>query len=136
MNMDINQNQKQPHNQPVKVLLIEDDLIVQRVHTFMLSKMGCRVDIAANGTDALKMASSNPDYKIIFVDIGLPDISGFDVIKQLQAMKNDSIHSAYIVALTGYTGETEEKACKQAGASQIIYKPIVAQTMRELLDQI
>ncbi len=116
----------------INALLIEDDLIVQRVHTMMLTKLGCKVEIAADGLSALKKVTDFA-YDIIFVDIGLPDISGFEVIEKIKAINRNFSRNIPIIALTGYTGEQEKQDCKQAGASEVIYKPVLAQTMRAVL---
>lgn len=117
-----------------KVLLVEDDLIVQRVHQMMLTKMNCHVDIAANGEDALKL-QTQIKYDIIFVDIGLPDIPGFELIKKLKMMNDDNHYTIPIIALTGYAGNSEKEACLNAGAVEVVYKPIINSTLRSLLNR-
>jgi CheY-like chemotaxis protein len=119
----------------LNVLLVEDDLMVQLVHQRMLNKLGCVVDIAATGKIALEMVNDNPEYHIIFVDIGLPDIPGFDVIKQMDQFNKRLLRYTPIIALTGYAGDEERQACLDAGVTQILHKPIVANTMRELVGQ-
>ena len=64
-------------------LLIEDDKIVQLVHTRMLSNFNCLVDTAETENQALKMYQNN-NYDIIFVDVGLPDIPGYTVIERIR----------------------------------------------------
>lgn len=115
----------------MKVLLVEDDRIVQKVHQLMLVKLGCQVDIAQTGGAALLMVTENSYYDIIFVDIGLPDICGFDVMKSLTENQHCK---AKIYALTGYTGDEEKRACLAAGATQVLFKPIVLNTMREVIN--
>ncbi|GEM_PF-4869896 len=118
-----------------KILLVEDDAVVQRVHQMMLTKLGCQVDIAANGIIALEKAKNNADYNIIFVDIGLPDISGFDLIKQLKDVDTVKTQTIPIIALTGYAGQEERQTCLEAGAIDIAYKPIITSALRALLDR-
>lgn len=115
-------------------MLVEDDVIVQRVHQLMLSKLGCEVDIAGNGELALQKARDN-DYEMIFVDIGLPDIAGFEVIKGIRNLNAARERNVPIIALTGYAGQTEKNACIEAGATEIAYKPIVNHTLRALLER-
>jgi two-component system aerobic respiration control sensor histidine kinase ArcB len=119
----------------LNILLVEDDIIVQRVHQSMLNKLGCSVDLAMTGKAALKMVKSNMPYKIIFVDIGLPDITGFEVIKKITAINKKEDQDPVIYALTGYAGEPEKQACLAAGAHAVLAKPIISSEMRELLDQ-
>jgi two-component system aerobic respiration control sensor histidine kinase ArcB len=105
------------------------------VHQSMLNKLGCSVDLAMTGKDALKMVKTKTPYRIIFVDIGLPDITGFEVIKKITALNIKKERDSVIFALTGYAGEPEKQACLAAGAYAVLAKPIVCSKMRELLDQ-
>lgn len=117
-----------------KILLVEDDVIVQRVHQLMLNKLGYEVDIASNGAEAIKKAQEN-GYGIIFLDIGLPDIAGFDVIREIKTSSFMNGNHTPIIALTGYDGPDERRACLDAGATEIVYKPIVYNTLRNLLER-
>ena len=117
------------------ILLVEDDEIVQRVHQSMLNKLGCTVDLAMTGKAALKMVKAKNPYKIIFVDIGLPDITGFEVIEKITALNKKTDSHAVIYALTGYAGAPEKQACLDAGAFAVLAKPVVSSKMRELLEQ-
>jgi two-component system aerobic respiration control sensor histidine kinase ArcB len=119
----------------LNILLVEDDEIVQRVHQSMLNKLGCHVDLAMTGKGALKMVKANDPYKIIFVDIGLPDITGFEVIEKITALNKKEDRHSIIFALTGYAGEPEKQACLDAGAYAVLAKPVVSSQMRELLEQ-
>lgn len=110
---------------------MEDDFIVQRVHQLMLIKLGCEVDIVDSGISALEKVKNGVQYDIIFVDIGLPDISGFDLIKSLR--KIPSLHSIPIVALTGYAGNEEKQACLDAGATDVKHKPIINKTLKAII---
>ena len=117
----------------LNILLIEDDAIVQHVHKRMLTKLNCEVDIAATGKAALDMIANNDPYHIIFIDIGLPDISGFDVIKQIE--KEKLAVNIPIIALTGYAGDREKQACFDAGVTDILHKPVVTSVMQSVLNQ-
>lgn len=110
------------------VLLVEDDPIVQYVHNKMLTDLGCEVDVVSNGFEALNILKN---HDIIFVDISLPDISGFEVIKTIrERSKNTKVP---IVALTVYTGKEEKLACLNAGADEFTSKPISQTHLKKLL---
>ena len=114
-----------------KILLIEDNLVIQHIHHHMLTKLDCVVDMTDAGLTAIKMASENSDYRIIFVDIGLPDISGFDVIKSIIAMPH--CKNTAVIALTAYVAKEETEACQTAGAVKVLYKPVTLELMRNVL---
>lgn len=119
----------------IKVLMVEDNLIAQRVHKMMLDKLGCEVDIADNGQAAINFVTDNREYNIIFVDIGLPDISGYEVIRQIR-----QFHAKYntripIIALTAFTRDEERLACLKAGADEVAAKPIYCSTLEEIFNR-
>lgn len=110
------------------VLLIEDDPIVQYVHAKMLTDLGCDVDAVSNGYEAIQKVNN---HDIIFVDISLPDINGFEVIKSIRQRTNPN--NIPIVALTVYTGKEEKAACLGAGANEFASKPISQTRLKKLL---
>jgi len=116
----------------MKILLLEDDPIVQRVTQYLLNKLGHTLDVTNRGLQAIEMARNNPDYNFIFVDLGLPDISGFEVIKALRALYGPA-RKTNIVVLTGYVGKSEIIACEEAGADHIMYKPIELEAIKKFL---
>ena len=112
---------KKPH-----VLLVEDDAIIQYVHQNTLSDLGCDVDVAANGLEAMKLLAN---HNIVFVDLSLPDISGFEVIRRIRKI-NQTIP---IIALTVYKGKEEKQASFKDGANEFVNKPISKEELFEIL---
>lgn len=110
-----------------RVLLIEDDPIVQFVHKKMLDDLGCVVDAFTHGEEAIKHLQG---HDLLFVDISLPDISGFDVIKKIRDTFTKPIP---IIALTVYTGKEERLACLKAGANEFASKPISQNNLKKIL---
>lgn len=117
-----------------EILLVEDDEIVQHVHKLIFDKLGHSVDLVDTGVAALDKLKAKSSYRIIFVDIGLPDMNGFDLIKEIR--KNpDNCGKVPVIALTGYIGEPEKNLCFEAGATDVIHKPILMNTMLKILKQ-
>ena len=75
-------------SQPVSVLLVEDNPIAQKITKELLSLQGCSVDIAPSGHEAL-LKFQNHTYQLIFMDVGLPDISGFEVTQRMRKFENE-----------------------------------------------
>lgn len=113
----------------IKVLLVEDDKIVQYIHKNMLVELGCDVEIAATGNDALE---SLTNHDIAFIDIGLSDITGFELIKTMRSNKKYPSHLP-IIALTGYTGEIEKADCIASGANEVAEKPVSIKQLEDIL---
>jgi PAS domain S-box-containing protein len=104
-----------------RVLLVEDDPLIQIVHKKMLASLNCQIDVADNANIALKMLE-NP-YHILFVDIGLADIDGFKLIKKIRQGRSPNAEKP-IIALTGYSTKEDRKNCIKAGANEVAIKPI------------
>lgn len=112
------------------VLLVEDDVIIQIVHKKLLESLGVTVDIVGSAKEAL--AKLNNNYDILFIDLGLPDIDGFELISKIRA-RHDRISELPIIALTGYSEEEERQRCLQVGADEVAIKPISKKALGQLI---
>lgn len=116
-----------------KILLVEDELLVQKVHRFMLEKIGCEVELAINGPEALK--KTEQAYDLIFMDIGLPDITGLDVTKQIRSREKQLGQQRIpIVVLTAYNLDEFRAASQAAGVDELIAKPLKISDFEQLLN--
>ena len=107
-----------------KILLIEDEPIIRRVHRLFLEKMGFQVEIAINGKQALEMCI-NSFYHLIILDSRLPDMKGVDVGKEIRSLekKNQTIRKP-ILLLSAYPSELLRQWCKEAEIDSFAVKPI------------
>lgn len=111
------------------ILLVEDDPIIQKVHRVMLERMGYRVDIAANGSQALALAKTQ--YDLILMDIGLPDIDGLTVTAAIR--QQFAAHKITpIIALTAYGHAVTEESLA-AGIDEVAVKPIKLEELASLI---
>ncbi len=115
-----------------KILLVEDDKIVQMVHRHMLRELNCEVHVAQNGKEALSLLDN---YDLAFIDIGLTDMTGFDLIKHIKKYQYNKNNHFPLIALTGYTGEEIKQQSNSAGANALINKPISKEKMKEILHE-
>ena len=112
-----------------RILLIEDSPIIQRVHVGFLEWLECLVDVVDTGNKALQANINN--YDLIFMDIGLPDIDGFAVTKNMRAKENET-RRLPIIALTAY-GDFLTKEAKEAGIDEVLVKPMPPEELEEIL---
>jgi len=116
----------------LKILLVEDDPVVSKVHKTMLEKLGCIVETADNGKKALDMFAHC--FDLVFMDIGLPDISGYEVTTALrQYENNNNLSRTPVIALTGYAQEEFHIKCLAAGMDEVITKPTELKRFAEVL---
>jgi CheY-like chemotaxis protein len=113
---------------------VEDNLIVQKVHQIMLSELGYRVEIADCGHTALDLMLVGKRYDVIFMDVGLPDMSGLEVTKLLRENEHKH-HCPYtpVVAMTAYAHEEDRQNCLQAGMDAVVVKPIDVSDLQKVL---
>lgn len=102
----------------MKVLVIDDDQLILEFIRRGLGEDGYTVDVAANGSEGSLFARLSP-YDVIILDVVLPDMSGFDVLRKLRA---DSI-AVPVLMLTGRTGTDAKIQGLDAGADDYLTKP-------------
>lgn len=113
------------------ILLVEDDPIPQKVTQRQLTELGFKVDTAADGESALQLLSQK-HYSLVFMDIGLPDISGLEVTSEFRKRENGSSHTP-IIGLTIYTLESDEETGLQAGMDEYLVKPLLPDNLKAVL---
>ena len=114
-----------------KVLLVDDNVLIQFANKQMLENLGCKVDVADNGKEALELAGKNY-YDLIFMDISMPDFNGFEVTRKIRHGEYRS-KEAPIVALTSYADEYVKKECILSGMENMFQKPISSEELAEVL---
>ena len=94
-----------------KILLVEDNLLNQKIAKIMLEDLGCDVQVVSNGDEAIKLIEKNP-CDLVFMDIGLPGKDGVAITKEIR--KNPLHKSLPIIALTAHALEQDIQKCYQA----------------------
>jgi CheY-like chemotaxis protein len=105
---------------PPQVLVVDDDADTREMLRLCLSLSGVDATEAANATDALKRVSETPPHAIL-LDMGLPDIDGYELCRRLRA--NPSTQLTPIIALTGYAFPTDIERARGAGCDAVLVKP-------------
>ncbi|MEP7365009.1 MAG: two-component regulator propeller domain-containing protein [Acidobacteriota bacterium] len=113
----------------VRVLVVEDNTVNRRVIQRLLEKMGCHVELAADGYEAVLMCSRSR-YDIVLMDLMMPGLSGFDAAIRIRNLEPGA-NSIPIVALTASAMEEDRRQCMEAGMNGYLLKPI---GMNELAD--
>ncbi len=108
------------------VLLVDDNDINRQVASTILSKAGCRVDVAINGYDALEKAQAN-SYQLIFMDIQMPEMDGITATVEIKKLGLNP--PPVIVAMTAYSMQDEKKSILESGLDDYLAKPIKAKNL-------
>lgn len=113
-----------------RVLLIEDDEQNRYLFRVVLEKKGFDVVQARDGPEGLdKAREKTPD--LVLLDIGLPEIDGYEVMKRLMALPE--LRDVPVLALTAYATEEHRDRILEAGFSQYITKPVVPDKFIQLI---
>ena len=117
-------HQKLYENLDLKILLVEDNLINQKVAIKMLAKLGYECKLANNGEEALNIIDNlGADYfDIVLMDMQMPVMDGVSATKLLKEKYGDD--TPYIIAMTANVFDTDKKKCMDAGMSDFITKPV------------
>ena len=100
-----------------RILLVDDDVSIQRVVAPLLRSRGYHVDVISTGVEAVKAVEDNaPD--LIVLDLGLPDLEGAEVCRRMRTRTK-----APIVILSARSGEAEKVAALDIGADDYVTKP-------------
>ena len=116
-----------------RVLLAEDNSINQKVAGRLLELLGCMVDVAANGAEAVKLAESAA-YDLILMDCQMPDMDGFAATRAIRA-GHGPCRSTIIVALTANAMQQDREECMASGMNDHLAKPITSQALKATLQQ-
>lgn len=119
--------------QSVSLLLVEDNLVNQKLATMILTKAGYSVDVAGNGKIAVDMFSSAPEkYDTILMDVQMPEMDGLEATRQIRKLGFTDIP---ILAMTANAMKGDRELCLESGMNDYITKPIKRDIVFNMLDK-
>ena len=114
-----------------RLLVVDDVKVNQRLVSAMLSAVGFRIDLAANGLEAVEAVRSLP-YDLVLMDVQMPEMDGLEATRQIRAIEG-AAGTVPIIAMTANAMRGDRERCLQAGMNDYVSKPIDRST---LLDRI
>lgn len=115
--------------EPLRVLVVEDNVDATEMLSVMLSIDGYQTAIAHDGAAAIEAARRFEPH-VVLCDIGLPGMSGFEVAQQLRSLLGTG---PTLVALTGYGQDEDRQRARDAGFDHHLVKPVEPHTLLQLL---
>lgn len=115
------------------VLVVEDSPIAQSVARALLKALSCRVDVAANGIEALEYYDKN-HYDLIFMDIGLGEgMDGYEITQKIRSQEEENNRTP-IVALTAHAIEDSRQRGIESGIDAVLTKPLTQAHAADILN--
>jgi CheY-like chemotaxis protein len=117
-------------NAPLRILIIENHEVTAKFISLFLERSGHQVTTTPDGQTALGREDL-AKFDVILSDIGLPDVNGWDLMKQLRPRT-----SAYAIAMSGFGGETDVQRSFACGYQHHLVKPFVPAALEEVLRKV
>lgn len=120
----------------MEILLVEDNLLNQKVVTFNLRKQNYNVTAVTNGSDALQQYIEKK-FDLILMDIMLPEMDGYEITIKIRELenKNGVSKKVPIIALTANALDNDKDKCLQAGMTDYLSKPFTSLELNEMIEK-
>jgi len=118
-----------------RLLLVEDIELNQEIAVELLSVTGVQVEVANNGAEAVEKFETSPEgyYDLIFMDIQMPVMNGYDAAKRIRQMARPDALNVWIVAMTANAFVEDIRLAREAGMNEHISKPVDPDRLLEIL---
>jgi CheY-like chemotaxis protein len=116
----------------LNLLLVEDNILNQKLISLNLTKYGFNIDIAHNGFNAVEKFKER-NYHIILMDIMMPIMDGYEATKLIRQIEKEKGGHTVIIGLTVNTYDFDKEMCKKAGMDEYMTKPFDFDQFKEIL---
>jgi CheY-like chemotaxis protein len=124
---------------PLRILVVDDNTINQRVAVRILQQLGYQPDVAGNGREALDALDGKP-FDLILMDVMMPEMDGLEATRVLRKRQDNRAYKNYqarivIVAVTAHAMQGDREKCISAGMDDYLSKPIRPKDVRDLIER-
>ncbi|MES2982396.1 MAG: ATP-binding protein [Verrucomicrobiota bacterium] len=116
--------------QSVRILVVEDNLVNQKIATLQLQKLGYLADVAGDGEKALLAIKEN-DYDLILMDCQMPVMDGFSATRKIRETQTKPIP---IIAMTSNAMMSDREKCLSAGMDDYLSKPVTLNELKQMIE--
>ncbi|MTV49783.1 response regulator [Heliobacillus mobilis] len=123
----------QTDNSSVTVLLVEDNLMNQKLMKILLNKLGYKVDCVNNGLESLTAVTEH-QYSLILMDIQMPIMDGLEATRNIRKNEHQYVKNTPIIAVSANRMDEYRDRCFAAGMNDYISKPIEIDELKTKLN--
>jgi len=116
----------------LKILIVDDDKISDLLLSIMLTEISREILHAKSGLEAIELCRNNPDTDLIFMDIKMPGMDGYEATRQIRQFNKDVI----VIAQTAYGLACDKEKAIEAGCNEHLLKPIIKNKLMSLIQHI
>ena len=122
---------REPAQKQIRILLVEDNPINQKVAKLLLENEGCIILVAENGAEALRLLEKEK-FDMIFMDCQMPVMDGFEATRRIRSMEKD-YSNIPIIAMTAAAFKEDRQHCKSVGMDDFLSKPFKSNDLQNIL---
>ena len=118
---------------PMRVLVVEDNIVNQRLAIRLLEKRGHSLALAGNGVEALEALEASP-FDAVLMDLQMPRMGGLEATAEIRRREHGTPRHTTIIAMTAHAMKGDREACLAAGMDAYLSKPIQADELYRTLE--
>jgi CheY-like chemotaxis protein len=119
----------------LKILLVEDNIINQKVANQFLIKWGLQVTIANHGKEAVELILHNKHYNLVLMDLNMPEMDGYEATAYIRSLNDPYFKNIPILAFTASSLADSKEKAQQLGMTDFLAKPLNPQEMYSKINQ-
>ncbi|WP_225938669.1 response regulator [Kovacikia minuta] len=119
-------------NLSLRILLVEDIVVNQKVALRMLNRLGYQAEVASTGQEALEVLRQQ-SYDVVFMDVQMPEMDGLETTRRIR--QSGSTVRPWIIAMTAYAMQGDREKCLASGMNDYISKPVSIEILAAALNK-
>ncbi len=117
-----------------KILLVEDEPILQKVTTSQLRSLGFKFEVVCDGLEAVEKLTGPNQYDLVLMDVQLPGLNGLEATELIRSYEMQTEKSSYI-PIIAITAGADKEACLKSGMNDFLKKPVMLSELQKILSR-